>query len=141
MESCLTLVRSFYAKEETMVKQFIDVHPTQDKGRLTSKFLARMMLKCVKDITPEQVTDLQVFKHTPLELDYQKNEELIMIDWEDLRYKGDPEDIAAKRPVEMSQAESMMANQVEELSEDMRRESDLEVRKALGKTSLAFIDL
>ena len=33
------------------------------------------------------------------------------------------------------------ANQVEELSEDMRRESDLEVRKALGKTSLAFIDL
>jgi hypothetical protein len=64
-----------------------------------------------------------------------------MIDWEDLRYKGDPEDIAAKRPVEMSQAESMMANQVEELSEDMRRESDLEVRKALGKTSLAFIDL
>jgi hypothetical protein len=46
-------VRSFYAKEETMVKQFIDVHPTQDKGRLTSKFLARMMLTCVKDITPE----------------------------------------------------------------------------------------
>ncbi len=34
-----------------------------------------------------------------------------------------------------------MSNEVEELSEDMRRENDLEVRKAVGKTSLAFIDL
>lgn len=56
MESCLTLVRSFYAKEETMIKQFVDAHPTKDKGRLTSKFLSRMMLKCTKEITPEQVT-------------------------------------------------------------------------------------
>ena len=28
MESCLTLVRSFYSKEEAMIKQFVDVHPT-----------------------------------------------------------------------------------------------------------------
>ena len=53
MESCLTLVRSFYAKEETMIKQFVEVHPTNDKGRLTSKFLARMMLKCVDQISEE----------------------------------------------------------------------------------------
>lgn len=64
-----------------------------------------------------------------------------MIDWEDLRYKGDPADAEASRPVEMTQEESIMSNDVEELSEDMRRENDLAVRKTLGKTSLAFIDL
>lgn len=41
----------------------------------------------------------------------------------------------------MSAQESMMSNDVEELSDDMRRENDLEVKKAVGKTSLAFVDL
>lgn len=35
----------------------------------------------------------------------------------------------------------MMTNDVEELSEDMRRESDEEMRSGLGKTQLAFMDL
>lgn len=35
----------------------------------------------------------------------------------------------------------MMSNDVEELSEDMRRESEEEVRASLGKTQLAFLDL
>lgn len=64
-----------------------------------------------------------------------------MIDWEELRYQGDSSLPEASRPVEMSPTESMMSNDVEELSEDMRRENDLEVRKAVGKTSLAFVDL
>ena len=34
-----------------------------------------------------------------------------------------------------------MSGEVEELSEDMRRETDLEKRKSVGKTSLAFFDL
>ena len=34
-----------------------------------------------------------------------------------------------------------MTNDVEELSEDMRRESEEEVRAGLGKTQLAFMDL
>ncbi len=102
MISCLTLVRSFYAKEETMIKQFVDVHPTNDKGRLTSKFLARMMLKCVRESTPEQTAYIANFKNTPLDLDYTKYEDLIMIDWEELRYQGDSNDPEAKRPVEMS---------------------------------------
>jgi hypothetical protein len=40
MESCLTEVRSFYFAEEQRVKAFTEAHPTQDKGRLTSKILA-----------------------------------------------------------------------------------------------------
>ena len=34
-----------------------------------------------------------------------------------------------------------MTNDVEELSEDMRRETDEEIRASLGKTTLAFMDL
>jgi hypothetical protein len=41
----------------------------------------------------------------------------------------------------MSPEEQMMSSEVEELSEDMRRETDLENRKSLGKTTLAFINL
>ena len=65
-----------------------------------------------------------------------------MIDWEELRYtEGDTTDPQAKRPVDMTSEELKMSNDVEELSEDMRRENDKENRKSLGKTTLAFIDL
>lgn len=100
-----------------------------------------MMLKCTKEISPEEVEALQAWKNTPMELDYTTHEQLIKIDWELLRFQGEADDPMATRPVEMSAEESMMSNEVEELSEEMRRESDLENRKSLGKTSLAFIDL
>jgi hypothetical protein len=64
-----------------------------------------------------------------------------MIDWEEMRYQGDSSEPEASRPVEMSPEESIMSNDVEELSEDMRRENENESRKAMGKTTLAFIDL
>jgi hypothetical protein len=82
MESCLTLVRSFYHTEEKMVQEFVDTHPTTDKGRLTSKFLSRMMLKCTKDVTPDQVDFLQSWKSKPTELDYTSHDYLIQLDWE-----------------------------------------------------------
>jgi len=41
----------------------------------------------------------------------------------------------------MSPEEQMMSSDVEELTEDMRRETDIENRKSLGKTTLAFINL
>ena len=34
-----------------------------------------------------------------------------------------------------------MSTQVEELSEDLKRENDEEIRQSMGKTSVAFIDL
>lgn len=126
-----------------MVQQFVDTHPTTDKGRLTSKFLSQMMMKCMQEVEPEQVAFLQGHKLTPTELDYTLHQNLISINWEELRYQGDnpDEDEAAKRPVEMSPEEQMMSSDVEELSEEMRRETDLESRKNLGKTTLAFIEL
>jgi len=143
MESCLTEVRSYYHKEEKEVSKFVEAHPTSDKGRLTSKFLAQMMLKCMKEISPEQVAYLQSHKNTPNDLDYSTHEQLITIDWDELKYKGDgvEEDPSATRAVEMTPEEQMMSSEVEELSEEMRRETDIENRKSLGKTTLAFINL
>jgi len=58
---------------------------------------------------------------------------LINIDWDDLRWKGEVSE-EAKRPVDVTPTEQMMTNDVEELSEDMRRENEEEVRAGLGKT-------
>jgi hypothetical protein len=58
MEACLTLTRSFYFKEENIINQFVEVHPTEDKTRLTNKILARIMTKCTKEINDEQMAAL-----------------------------------------------------------------------------------
>jgi len=54
MQSCLTLVRSYYGNEEAVVKSFLDLHTTTDKNRLLSKILAQMMIKCSGTIKKEQ---------------------------------------------------------------------------------------
>ena len=51
MQSCLTLVRAYYAIEEPTVSAFIEAHPTLDKNRLLSRTLAQMMIKCNQNIS------------------------------------------------------------------------------------------
>ena len=58
MESCLTLVRSFYSAQQQMITDFMDEHPTNDKSRLLSKILAQMMIKCNGVINNEQIKEL-----------------------------------------------------------------------------------
>jgi hypothetical protein len=41
----------------------------------------------------------------------------------------------------MSSEEILMSNEVEEYSDELKRESDVEMRDSLGKTSIAFMDL
>ena len=41
----------------------------------------------------------------------------------------------------MTQQEVLMSNQVEDLSDELKRESDEDLRGSLGKTSIAFIDI
>jgi hypothetical protein len=101
MEACLTLTRSFYFNEEKTIKQFVEVHPTEDKTRLTNKILARIMTKCTKEITEEQLAILLPYKNTPTELKFKPHEDLINIDWEELRFKGEITE-ESKRPVEMT---------------------------------------
>ena len=59
MESCLTLVRSFYSGQDAMLQDFIESHPTLDKSRLLSKILSQMMIMCNGAIGDEQITYLQ----------------------------------------------------------------------------------
>lgn len=73
MESCLTLVRSFYGSQEKMVSAFSDEHPTKDKQRLLSKILAQMMIRCNANIAEDQVKLLQDYKTDPNKFDYKKD--------------------------------------------------------------------
>ena len=58
MESCLTLVRSYYTAENDNVGEFVKEHPTMDKNRLLSKILSNMMIQCTQSINDDQVTFL-----------------------------------------------------------------------------------
>ena len=133
MESCLTLVRAFYGGQEEEVADFIAQHPTTNKQRLMSKLLARMMLKCNGEITSELIPALQDYKATPINFDYTKSAyaPLIAIDWEDLKFKPAGDELMEGEgtdPVEMSNEESMMSVEVEELSDEMARENQEELR-------------
>ena len=44
-------------------------------------------------------------------------------------------------PVEMTPEESLMSQEVEEYSDEMKRESDDVLRENLGKTSIAFFNI
>ena len=66
---------------------------------------------------------------------------MIKIDWDLIQFKGDPTTEEAKNALELTSAESIMSTQVEELSEDLKRENDEEIRQSMGKTTVAFIDL
>jgi len=41
----------------------------------------------------------------------------------------------------MTSQEILMSNEVEEYSDELKRESDIEARDAMGKTTIAFIDI
>ena len=147
MESCLTLVRSFYGAQEQMVSDFTAEHPTVDKSRLLSKILAQMMINCNGAINDEQITALQKHKLSPLDFDYTQTgyEGLIAIDWDALRFApADPDEPVegeGSGPVEMTSQEILMSNEVEEYSDELKRELDEETRSSMGKTTLFFIDL
>ena len=44
-------------------------------------------------------------------------------------------------PVEMSQQEILMSNEMEDYSDELKREQDLEAKKSIGKTQIAFFDI
>jgi hypothetical protein len=146
MESCLTLVRSFYSAQQQMITDFMDEHPTNDKSRLLSKILAQMMIKCNGVINNAQIAELQGFKATPNDFNYKKDGFMPMIelDWETLRYQSpneEPVEGEGTGPVDMSPQEILMSNEVEEYSDEMKRETDAETRASMGKTSVAFFDI
>ena len=147
MESCLTLVRSFYSAQDEMIQDFITSHPTTDKSRFLSKILSQMMIMCNGAISEEQIAYLQDFKMNPPDFDYKKAgyAELIAIDFDALKFvPADPDmpmEGEGSGPVDMTSQEILMSNEVEEYSDDLKRESDQEARNAMGKTQIAFINI
>jgi len=146
MESCLTLVRSFYSAQQQWVTDFMDEHPTNDKSRLLSKILAQMMVKCNGVINNKQIAELQGFKATPNDFNYKMDGYMPMIelDWDTLRYQStneEPVEGEGTGPVDMTPQEILMSNEVEEYSDEMKRETDADARASMGKTSIAFMDL
>ena len=68
---------------------------------------------------------------------------LIEIDWDSLRYQSpneEPVEGEGTGPVDMTPQEILMSNEVEDYSEEMKRETDEEIRQAMGKTQIAFWD-
>lgn len=131
-----------------MVQEFVQDHPTTDKSRLLSKILAQMMIRCTGAIQEDQVNHLQQFKQTPLDANYKATgyPDLILVDWESLKpVPANPDEGLqpgeGTGPVEMTQQEVLMSNQVEDLSDELKRESEEDLRGSLGKTSIAFIDI
>jgi hypothetical protein len=113
---------------------------------MMSKILSQMMIACNGAIQDEQITTLQAYKQTPLDFDYSQAtyQALINIDWEAHKFVSkseEPVEGEGTGPVDMTQQEILMSNEVEEYSDELKREGDADLRNSMGKTSLAFMDL
>lgn len=111
-----------------------------------SKVLAQMMIKCNSQISDDQVAVLQQFKANAIKFDYTQAAymSLIDLDWDSLRHQSEGGELAEGEgtgPVEMSQQEILMSNEMEDYSDELKREQDLEARKSIGKTQIAFFDI
>ena len=86
LESCLIMVRSFYAKHSDTYESYIKNHPStqpnEDAGNanlvksntniLLSKMQANMIMQCDAAITEEQIQELAKFKQKPEKFDSTK---------------------------------------------------------------------
>ena len=111
-------------------------HPTQQKERLMNKILAQMMIHCRERITEAQVNTLQQYKDTAADFDSTKPEYSSLLNFSLEKYAVDPTLSKEKQegPVEMTQAENTMQTIVEDLSEDMKREREEEMRSGRSGT-------
>ena len=105
------------------------------------------MIMCNGAINDAQINYLQDFKLSAAGTDYQRADlaALIAVDWEELRYQpadgGELAEGEGSGPVDMTQEEIMMSNEVEEYSDELKREADADLRGSLGKTTIAFVDI
>ena len=103
-ESCLFVVRKVYSDGD-VVQTFAEEHPTDDKSTLVAKIFSQMMIECQEIITPDQVKALEVYKYDTTGLDSAKYANLVAIDWEALKFKGDYNSVEARASVGMTQLE------------------------------------
>lgn len=109
-----------------------------------NKILSQMMITCKEHITDTQVENLQKFKDNSADFDNTQTDYAKLLNFNLNRYKVDERLPKEKQegPVEMTQAETAMQTIVEDLSEDMKREREEEMRSGRGNApQIAFIDL
>jgi hypothetical protein len=141
--SCLTLVRSLYSTEEKSVQDFVMAHPTLNKERLMNKILSQMMIYCREHIKDSQVEELQKFKDNSQDFDWTQKDYKPLLNFDINRYKVDENLPKEKQeaPIELSQSEAAMQTIVEDLSEEMKREREEEMRGRGNAPSIFFMDL
>ena len=95
-----------------------------------NKILSQMMIHCKEHATPEQVETLQKFKDSSADFDASQPAYAALLDLDLTRHAVDPSLSKEKQeaPVDMTQQESTMQTIVEDLSEDMKREREEEMR-------------
>ena len=116
------------------MSQFITNHPTQQKDRLMNKLFANLMMACADRINMDQVVNLHEFRDNPQDFDSTVPEYLELLDYNLDKYKPDAslsEDQQAM-PVELTQNEIYMQTIVEDLSEEMKREKEEDIRSQRG---------
>ena len=141
--SCLTLVRSLYSTEEKSIQDFVMAHPSQNKERLMNKILSQMMIYCREHIKDSQVEELAKFKDNSQDFDWTQKDYKHLLNFDINRYKVDANLPKEKQeaPIELTQTEAAMQTIVEDLSEDLKREREDEMRGRGNAPSIFFMDL
>lgn len=108
-----------------------------------NKILAQMMIYCREHITDKQVEQLQQFKDSSADFDWKRADYKSLLNFDINRYKVDENLPKEKQeaPVDLSQAENAMQTIVEDLSEEMKREREEEMRGRGNAPSIFFMDL
>ena len=109
-----------------------------------NKILSQMMIYCREHITDGQVEELQNFKDNAGDFDWTQTSYKPLLNFDINKYAVDPSLPKEKQegPVDLSQAESAMQTIVEDLSEEMKREREEEMRSGRGGSpQIAFMDL
>ena len=104
------------------------------------------MIMCNGAISKEQITYLQQYKMDPLKVDYTESSyaTLIDIDWEALKFVPASDQLMdgeGSGPVDMTSQEILMSNEVEEYSDELKREQDMDLKNSMGKTTIFFVDI
>ena len=118
-------------------------HPTLNKERLMNKILSQMMIYCREHIKDNQVEELQKFKDNSQDFDWTQKDYKPLLNFDINRYKVDENLPKEKQeaPIELSQSEAAMQTIVEDLSEEMKREREEEMRGRGNAPSIFFMDL
>ncbi len=131
-----------YFLQQTL-NSFITNHPTTAKDRLMNKIFANWMISCADKISKEQVLKLHEFRDNPQDFDITNTDYLNLLNYDLDQYKpqeGLTEEQQAE-PIELNQEEIFMQTIVEDLSEEMKREQEEDIKSQRGSAQLFGFDL